>query len=445
MVYSTKIIAASAVLMAGATSAANLRSLGSVEAPYSLMVPPVRSLTKKTEETGRECSPGDWISWKPFGSKDGKCRGQQHCCPNIRDDRSKGAKGTCVDMKVFSLKSTCDEVGVAKSIPATTAPTLAPTAAPTKVPTTEAPTEAPSNTSAEGAADVTKAADDKTVSKGRRLTLSASRRLDATTITDAPTAAPSTADAPTADATPADATTADATAADATTADASPESEATALSAEMKKLGFSGEEEQKIMAGLGKIKSGVEGKLADKLADPKVAAEVAQYKAAIATFVAQHKEEITKVITKLSAVIESGKLTAEAVKAALKGFTQENESGNSTDEFVEELKAYATKNPAFAKFQVEVEAFLKAHCDERASLCLLDEISTFIAAHSGELDAAIATNKDKIAAALKQMSDAIQSLNSKAEAAGANGVEGASTSTETAASTSAPAPASPSV
>merc|ERR1711988_709972 len=51
----------------------------------------------------------DWFSWNPFAKKGANiCSGLDHCCPTVKGDRSKGAKGTCV-----SMSTSCSSVGTA--------------------------------------------------------------------------------------------------------------------------------------------------------------------------------------------------------------------------------------------------------------------------------------------------------------------------------------------
>merc|ERR1711988_733081 len=51
----------------------------------------------------------DWFSWNPFAKKGANiCSGLDHCCPTVKGDRSKGAKGTCV-----SMATSCSSVGTA--------------------------------------------------------------------------------------------------------------------------------------------------------------------------------------------------------------------------------------------------------------------------------------------------------------------------------------------
>lgn len=94
MVSSSKIFVGVAVIAATA-SAGTVRGLAAT-APVPIPAP-------------TQCSPSDWISWNPFAKKGANiCSGLDHCCPTVKGDRSKGAKGTCV-----SMATSCSSVGTA--------------------------------------------------------------------------------------------------------------------------------------------------------------------------------------------------------------------------------------------------------------------------------------------------------------------------------------------
>jgi len=64
----------------------------------------------------KKCFPGDWVSWSPFGGTN-LCSFTEHCCPDERSNRTKGATGSC-----YPMTTRCSTVGVpASSIKSTAA------------------------------------------------------------------------------------------------------------------------------------------------------------------------------------------------------------------------------------------------------------------------------------------------------------------------------------